>query len=143
MSQDPEDDQPQAPAIPLGKVFTFNGKTLEPYSSAREELVQRLSFYRMTRQEAAGLLVFVCSQPVAKCVMVRSDAQVAAFLLEKAAWLDSIGWQDSAELLAEAMTVYLEITCDIEELAKLQPKVKGGGKPDPKQSGRQQPRRSK
>lgn len=133
---DPEDEVNKT--LTTGRKYTFNGVELEPYSSGRDDLMSRLCFDRMTRKEAAGLLVYICTRPAEKCVMIRTEKQVAEFLIEKGKWLDSLGWLTNPAIVAEALEVYGSITGDVDKAAEVQPdfssatKVRGARAPKAK-----------
>lgn len=129
---DPEDEAPPTRPMPaLGKVFTFQGRKLEPFSSAREALYVRMTFGARSIGECAMMLIYICTQSAAKCVTVCGEREEVAFRLAQAEWSDAVGWmhQDREKRVAirkEAEAIYSEITGDVSASGSVEPDLKGG-----------------
>lgn len=137
LEPDPEDQTAhgapqQMPA--LGKVYTFQGKTLQPFSSARYDLHNRLTFESHTRGEGAALLVYICLQSKERCVTIRGEKEVERFRVEFFEWLDTVGWLDRDPvkregIATEMLTIYRDVRRDIGIVEAVEPDVKGTGTP--------------
>jgi hypothetical protein len=73
----------------LGVVHTFNGKTLEPFSFARQSAFQRLRIGSDSPLESATMLVFLCLQTPARIDRARGEEGCAAFRLACSEWADA------------------------------------------------------
>jgi hypothetical protein len=78
----------------LGKVFTWDGVPMEPFSFNRQAALQRLGVIRVdghqSNYEAAVALLILCQTPDAKVVAIRGDT-IPAFLLKCGEWAEKNG----------------------------------------------------
>jgi hypothetical protein len=83
------DALPETAPQNLGKVFTWDGAALEPFSFNRQAALQRLGVIRadghQSNYEAAVALLILCQTPDAKVVTIRGDS-IPAFLLKCGEW---------------------------------------------------------
>ena len=87
-----DDNAPSTPAATsqdMGRVFTFAGIALKPFSFNR-----RVTFFRVRTDdisviESAILKLFICTQSPAQCDSARGDA-ASAFRVKAMQWAESL-----------------------------------------------------
>lgn len=119
----------------VGKVFTFQGRTLEPYSYGRDALFSRLTFgdASLTGRAAAVLTIYICTVPEKRCVAIRRQEDIDNFHLECAKWADALGVHPGANYneaaVSELLAVYDEIFKDVKKVEGIAPKIVPGAAP--------------
>lgn len=122
-----DDNAPSTPAPisqDMGRVFTFAGITLKPFSFNR-----RVTFFRVRTEdisviESAILKLFICTQSPAQCDAARGDA-ASVFRVNAMEWAEKLGI-DSAARTKEAMEVSDAIDKDLADALSVEPDTKGG-----------------
>jgi len=122
-----DDNAPSTPAPisqDMGRVFTFAGITLKPFSFNR-----RVTFFRVRTDdisviESAILKLFICTQSPAQCDSARGDA-ASAFRVKAMEWAEKLGI-DSAARTKEAMETSDAIDKDLADALSVEPDTKGG-----------------
>lgn len=123
-----DDNAPSTPAPisqDMGRVFTFAGITLKPYSTAREACFERMGEGNLMYKEDAIYHIYICTLGHVECSAIRSDflnkARAAAM-----EWFDVIESKSGKNLIPEIMTLSQEILNDRKAARSIEPDAPNG-----------------
>jgi hypothetical protein len=126
---DLQDDNNPTPTAPpsqdMGRVFTFAGITLKPFSTARMTAYWRICTDDISVLESAIYKVFICTQSPAQCDVARGVG-ASAFRVAATEWFEKLTHghpERTAELLASADA----IDKDLLDARSVEPDTKESG----------------
>jgi hypothetical protein len=112
----------------MGRVFTFAGITLKPFSTARMTTYWRISTGDISVLESAIYKVFICTQTPAQCDAAR-DAGATTFRVSAMDWFEKLT-QGSPARTKELLGCAEAIDKDLIDARSVEPDVKGSSGPN-------------
>ena len=124
-----DDNAPSTPAPisqDMGRVFTFAGITLKPYSTAREQAFWRIGQGNEYEKEDAIYLVYICTLSPVECSGIRGE-KLDKYRADAMEWLDLLERQTKKNLIGEAIQLHKEIKKDREDARSVEPDAPKSG----------------
>jgi hypothetical protein len=110
----------------MGRVFTFAGITLKPYSTAREQAFWRIGQGNEYEKEDAIYLVYICTLSPVECCAIRG-AEINKYRADAMEWLDDLERKAKKNLIGEVIQLHKEIKKDRDDARSIEPDAPKSG----------------